>query len=99
MKYKSIEFLKTYFINIVNDECDSIINMIYDDYNIDKDKKIYESFIHNKNDKKINELINSEMRCLGLIKSGEQCARSRSNGRCYCKIHQKTLKFGKKIIN
>tara|TARA_Y100000741_G_scaffold323978_1_gene274556 strand:- start:696 stop:995 length:300 start_codon:yes stop_codon:yes gene_type:complete len=99
MKYKSIEFLKKYFITIVDDECDSIIDKIYNDYKIDKDKEIYKGFIHKKNDIKMNELINGEMRCLGLIKSGDQCARSRSNGRCYCKIHQKTLKFGKKIIN
>jgi len=99
MKYKSIEFLKQYFITIVNDECNSIISKIYSDYEIDIDKEMYEKMIHSENDVKINELINSEMRCLGLIKSGDQCARSRSNGRCYCKIHQKTLKFGKKIIN
>ena len=43
MKYKSIEFLKTYFINIVNDECDNIINKIYEDYNIDKDKDTYKN--------------------------------------------------------
>ena len=99
MKYKSIEFLKQYFITIVNDECDNIIGKIYNDYKIEGDKNMYEKMIHEQNDIKINELINNQMRCLGLIKSGEQCARSRSNGRCYCKIHQKTLKFGKKIIN
>ena len=54
--------------------------------------------MYEKNNLKMNKLINNQLRCLGLIKSGEQCARSRSS-RCYCKIHQKTLKFGKKIIN
>ena len=99
MKYKSIEFLKKYLITIVNDECETIIDKIFNDYDIDKDKEMYKNFIHSKNDIRMNELINVRMRCLGLIKSGDQCARSRSNGRCYCKIHQKTLKFGKKIIN
>lgn len=100
MKYKSIEFLKKYFITIVNDECLNIINKVYNDYDINNEnKEHYLNYIKKKNNEKISELINCEMRCLGLIKSGEQCARSRSNGRCYCKIHQKTLKFGKKIIN
>ena len=72
MKYKSIEFLKQYFKSIVNDECKAIIDKVFDDYKINKDKEIYEKYIEYKNNEKINELINSEMRCLGLIKSGDQ---------------------------
>ena len=43
-----------------------------------------------KSREKIKDFVDENVRCLGLIKSGEQCARSRSNGKCYCKIHQKT---------
>ena len=47
----------------------------------------------------VKNTIDCNIRCLGIIKSGAQCARTRKNNSCYCLIHQKSLKFGKKHIN
>ena len=41
-------------------------------------------------------MLNCRIRCLGIIKSGCQCARTRKNNSEFCLIHQKSLKFGKK---
>ncbi len=99
MKYKSINYLNDYFKDIINDECCNIIQKIDENYNLSKNEKVeYIKSIKESNQEKIKDFVDENVRCLGLIKSGEQCARSRSNGKCYCKIHQKTLKFGKKII-
>ena len=43
----------------------------------------------------IKNTIDCNIRCLGIIKSGAQCARTRKNNAEYCLIHQKSLKFGK----
>ena len=45
--------------------------------------------------KNVKNTINTEIRCLGIIKSGAQCARTRKNNSHFCLIHQKSLKFGK----
>lgn len=47
----------------------------------------------------IKNTIDCNIRCLGIIKSGAQCARTRKNNSHYCLIHQKSLKFGKIHIN
>ena len=44
----------------------------------------------------IKKTLDTEIRCLGIIKSGSQCARTRKNNSDFCLIHQKSLKFGKK---
>ena len=101
MKYKSINFLNQFFNDIIHTECENIIEKISSIYNLNINE-INEEIFNNdfkKNYKnQINDIINKNTRCLGLIKSGCQCLRSRQNGYNYCKIHQKTLKFGKKII-
>ena len=101
MKYKSINYLNDYLNDIMNNECNNIIEQVCKKYNLNIDEiknEIYnKNFIEN-NKSKINNIINKYIRCLGLIKSGCQCLRSRQNGYNYCKIHQKTLKFGKKFM-
>tara|TARA_B100001175_G_scaffold294676_1_gene282140 strand:+ start:2804 stop:3175 length:372 start_codon:yes stop_codon:yes gene_type:complete len=60
--------------------------------NIDQEKNTYlEKNIKNN----VKNTIDCNIRCLGIIKSGAQCARTRKNNSCYCLIHQKSLKFGK----
>ena len=72
-----------------------LIENIINDYNIKKKE------ITNTNTQDLKEnikvFINKNIRCLGIIKSGAQCARTRKCNSNYCKIHQKTLKFGKII--
>ena len=41
-------------------------------------------------------MLDCKIRCLGIIKSGLQCARTRKHTSEFCLIHQKSLKFGKK---
>lgn len=101
MKYKSINYLNGHLNNIINIECDNIIKEVCNKYNLNIDEikdEIYNPQFLEDNKLKINNIINKHIRCLGLIKSGCQCLRSRQNGYNYCKIHQKTLKFGKKFI-
>ena len=101
MKYKSINYLNDSLNNIINNECDNIIEKVCNKYNLDIDEiknEIYDAEFFETNKTNISNIINKDIRCLGLIKSGCQCLRSRQNGHNYCKIHQKTLKFGKKII-
>lgn len=101
MKYKSINYLNNSLNNIINNECDNIIEKVCDKYNLDIDEiknEIYDEDFFENNKTNVSNIINKDIRCLGLIKSGCQCLRSRQNGYNYCKIHQKTLKFGKKII-
>ena len=104
MKYKSINYVTNYLTGILNDECTGIIEKISKDFLLNQDdlKKTYLNNTSNnslKNEKKIKNIVDSSIRCLGIIKSGAQCARTRKYGCEYCKIHQKTLKFGKKILN
>jgi len=96
MKYKSINFITNYLIDITHKECDTIIKQICDDKCIDPEiiKKKYDNSVqicHN-----IKKTLDTEIRCLGIIKSGSQCARTRKNNSDFCLIHQKSLKFGKK---
>ena len=113
MKYKSINSVTNYLTNIINNECNEIVEKISDDFLLDYkelkntylenncDNCILENYnqqnIYTINKKKIKNIVDSNIRCLGIIKSGAQCARTRKCGHEYCKIHQKTLKFGKKI--
>tara|TARA_B110001450_G_C17306287_1_gene353608 strand:+ start:94 stop:360 length:267 start_codon:yes stop_codon:yes gene_type:complete len=85
-------------MNVTNNECIDLLNKICDIYNLDKmgsDEYISNMKKNNKN--KLTQLIDSDLRCLGIIKSGTQCLRARHCNNDFCKIHQKTLKFGKKF--
>ena len=94
MKEKSITYIKKYLYNILDEETNNIVKKISLDYNISNlDKYVNEKDIKNN----IDIFINKNIRCLGIIKSGSQCARTRSCSNLFCKIHQKTLKFGKVI--
>tara|TARA_B110000305_G_C19173592_1_gene508514 strand:- start:222 stop:572 length:351 start_codon:yes stop_codon:yes gene_type:complete len=109
MKYKSLNFISCYLIETIDKEAKDIIKKISDDYNLDynnlKNKYINNNkisknlIIENINEKNIKNnvknTIDCNIRCLGIIKSGAQCARTRKNNSCYCLIHQKSLKFGK----
>jgi len=113
MKHKSINSVTNYLTDILNNECNEIVEKLSTDFllNYDELKHTYlenksnnsilqnseESTIYSLNKKKIKNIVDSNIRCLGIIKSGAQCARTRKCGYDYCKIHQKTLKFGKKI--
>lgn len=72
-------------------------NILEEIKNIDSNKKIVpvKKSINNN----IKNTIDCNIRCLGIIKSGAQCARTRKNSSHYCLIHQKSLKFGKIHIN
>lgn len=94
MKEKSISYIKKHLVDILNEESNNIITKLSSDYNIGNlDKYIDE----NELKKNIDIFINKNIRCLGIIKSGSQCARTRNCSNLFCKIHQKTLKFGKVI--
>ena len=113
MKYKSINYVSNYLNSILNNECDIILKKISNDFslnynklkltylnennNITQNKNATNIYTLNKN--KVKNIVDTNIRCLGIIKSGAQCARTKKFGYDYCKIHQKTLKFGKKILN
>ena len=96
MKYKSINFVSNNLIDVINKDLDNILQNMCSDYLLDyekiKKKYISPDFIENN----IQSLLDSNIRCLGIIKSGCQCARTRKNDSDFCLIHQKSLKFGKK---
>ena len=98
MKYKSINFVSNNLIDNINKDFDNILQSMCHDYLLDyhkiKKKYIPKDFIENN----IQTLLDSNIRCLGIIKSGCQCARTRKNNSEFCLIHQKSLKFGKKQI-
>ena len=77
---------------IVNND---ISNNLLENNNLTKNNLNLEECINNN----IKNTIDCNIRCLGIIKSGAQCARTRKNDSCYCLIHQKSLKFGKIHIN
>lgn len=96
MKEKSISYIEKYLYNILEEEFINITTKISNDYNVIN----IEKYINKDNLKKnIDTFVNKNIRCLGIIKSGLQCARTRSCSNLFCKIHQKTLKFGKVIYN
>ena len=96
MKEKSISYIKKHLFNILQEETSNILLTISEDYNIDNiDEYLDEDDIK----KNIDIFIDKNIRCLGIIKSGAQCARTRNCASSFCKIHQKTLKFGKVILN
>lgn len=96
MKYKSISYIETYLQDIIIDEYKNIISKLSNDYNIPNN--LLTQYINDTIIKKnITYFINKNIRCLGIIKSGAQCARTRKCNSIFCKIHQKTLKFGKII--
>jgi hypothetical protein len=72
-----------------------ISNDISEDIDLTENNLHLEQNINNN----IKNTIDCNIRCLGIIKSGAQCARTRKNDSCYCLIHQKSLKFGKIHIN
>tara|TARA_B110000483_G_C18157417_1_gene527932 strand:- start:1437 stop:1808 length:372 start_codon:yes stop_codon:yes gene_type:complete len=72
-----------------------ISNDISEDIDLTENNLHLEQSINNN----IKNTIDCNIRCLGIIKSGAQCARTRKNDSCYCLIHQKSLKFGKIHIN
>ena len=80
----------------LQEETNNILSTISEDYNINNvDKYKNEDDIK----KNVDIFIDKNIRCLGIIKSGAQCARTRNCSSSFCKIHQKTLKFGKVILN
>lgn len=89
MTRKSINYIKTHLNNIIDDKLKIIINNIEKDYN--RNIQI-SNYVNNNNS--INNLLNDILRCKALVKSGIQCKRSKKNGYDFCKIHQKTQKFG-----
>ena len=130
MKYKSLNFITNYLIDIINKEADNILLQISNDYDLEydilkkkylNDKQISEHISQNttfenttyentifentlldnsmnvcKNiECNVKNTIDAKIRCLGVIKSGAQCARTRKDGSEFCLIHQKSLKFGK----
>lgn len=112
MKYKSLNFITNYILDIICKESDIIIKKISEDFNLDYNtlKKKYLNndninhlILNTVNTQSVNTQINtnikntidSEIRCLGIIKSGAQCARTRKHNSEFCLIHQKSLKFGK----
>ena len=127
MKYKSLNFITNYLIDIINKEADNILVQISEDYDLEydmlkknylNDKQISENIMSentmfentlseniiskktinvcNKNIiNNVKNTIDTEIRCLGVIKSGAQCARTRKDDSEFCKIHQKSLKYGK----
>ena len=70
-------------------------NILLDKLNSTENKISIEKCINNN----IKNTIDCNIRCLGIIKSGAQCARTRKSNSHYCLIHQKSLKFGKIHIN
>ena len=96
MKYKSINFITNHLSEIINKDADLIIKNICEDYSLDY-KNIKKKYINNDSiNNNIKNMLDSKIRCLGIIKSGCQCARTRKNNSEFCLIHQKSLKFGKK---
>lgn len=96
MKYKSINFITSHLSEIINKDADLIIKNICEDYLLDY-KNIKKKYINNDSiNNNIKNMLDSKIRCLGIIKSGCQCARTRKNNSEFCLIHQKSLKFGKK---
>ena len=96
MKEKSISYIKKHLFNILQEETTNILSIISEDYNIDNIDEYLDEYDIKKN---IDSFIDKNSRCLGIIKSGAQCARTRNCTSSFCKIHQKTLKFGKVILN
>tara|TARA_Y100000389_G_C17122559_1_gene346157 strand:- start:166 stop:480 length:315 start_codon:yes stop_codon:yes gene_type:complete len=103
MKYKSINYVTNYLTDILNNECNVILEKLSEDFPLNYDN-LKETYLNDtsqntiKNQQQIKTIVDSNIRCLGIIKSGAQCARTRTYGCDYCKIHQKTLKFGRKIL-
>lgn len=90
MAKKSINYIKSHLNNVIENNLRKIINNIEKDYN----KEINYFNYKNNNNNSINILLNDELRCKALVKSGIQCKRSKKNECDFCKIHQKTQKFG-----
>tara|TARA_B110000114_G_C14974352_1_gene349822 strand:+ start:108 stop:437 length:330 start_codon:yes stop_codon:yes gene_type:complete len=98
MKYKSINFITNDLSEIINKDSIGILQNICDDYSLNY-REMKKKYIDNNSTEVINnikEMLNCRIRCLGIIKSGCQCARTRKNDSEFCLIHQKSLKFGKK---
>jgi len=95
MKYKSINFIANHLNDIIEKESCILIDNLSSDYNLENEylKKNYLETDIIKNNIKTH--LNSKIRCMGIIKSGTQCARTRKNNSEFCLIHQKSLKFGK----
>ena len=75
MKEKSISYIKKHLFNILEEETSNILSNISEDYNIDNiDEYLNEDDIK----KNIDIFIDKNIRCLGIIKSGAQCARTRN---------------------
>ena len=97
MTKKSINYIKTHLNNIIDNKLQIIVNKIEQEYdrNIEMSEYKYNNNSNNNyNKNSVNELLNDVLRCKALVKSGIQCKRSKKNGCEFCKIHQKTQKFG-----
>ena len=98
MKYKSINFITNHLYEIIIKDADLLIEKICED-NFLNNEEIKKKYIDNQLNiinNNIQKMLDSKIRCLGIIKSGCQCARTRKNNSEFCLIHQKSLKFGKK---
>ena len=98
MKYKSINFITNHLYDIIIKDSNSLIEKISEDNSLDYEE-MKKKYIDNQSDNinsNIQKMLNSKIRCLGIIKSGCQCARTRKNNSEFCLIHQKSLKCGKK---
>ena len=98
MKYKSINFITSNLFEIISKDADIILQNLSKDFSLDYEQ-LKKKYINNKSDEitnNIKQMLNCNIRCLGIIKSGLQCARTRKNNSEFCLIHQKSLKFGKK---
>ena len=98
MKYKSINFITNHLYEIIIKDSNCLIEKISQEHSLDCEE-MKKKYIDNQSDiinNNIQKMLNSKIRCLGIIKSGCQCARTRKNNSEFCLIHQKSLKFGKK---
>lgn len=98
MKYKSINFITNNLSEIINKDANVILENICEDYSLNYEE-VKKKYVDNKSTditNNIKQMLDCKIRCLGIIKSGLQCARTRKNNSDFCLIHQKSLKFGKK---
>jgi len=96
MKYKSINFITEHLHDIINTDSDTIIKQLCIDYSLNYEE-VQKKYINKESiNNNIKTMLDCRIRCLGIIKSGLQCARTRKHTSEFCLIHQKSLKFGKK---
>jgi len=81
MKYKSINFITNHLYEIIIKDSNCLIEKISQEHSLDCEE-MKKKYIDNQSDiinNNIQKMLNSKIRCLGIIKSGCQCARTRKN--------------------